>query len=1016
MGASTTVKWAAYDRVGNVESVQSKTIQIDTTAPSTPTLAFSALTNAVASGGTIYFRPGTAGGFDVSASSTDGESGVASYSFPALGAGWSASGTGATRTYSFTNAAGDPAEPNNVTATNNAGQSSAPGSFTVTADSSAPSGGSVSYPGGFTNSSASVALTLDDGTDSGAGIDTTSEILERSVATFTNGACVGFGGFTTLAVDPSPAYTDLTVATGNCYRYRYVVQDRVGNVATYTSTAVAKFDLDAPAATQGNPGLYLRGTVTLTGTATDTGGSDVASLAFQYSDDGGTTWKPISTDTTSPYSASFDTTGAATPDGVYDLRTVATDGAGNSSPSPVSARRIDNTPPSASISSPAANVRGVVSLSATVSDSGSGISTTAYQFSNDGGATWTSTPASWNTALTSDGIYAVRVVATDNAGNQATDTSGSFTVDNTPPVAVLDDPGVPAARHDHAGLRRDGCGLRRRNRHVRALARRRGLVDVDAATWDTTSMLDGLYDLHVVVTDNADNVTNSPIVASIRVDNTPPTVSLDSPTSNSDVGGTVTLNLRAGDAGSGPRHRRTYQYAHAGPGDWTPTPSAWDTTLVTDGKYDLRAKATDVAGNQATSAVIAGVLVDNLPPTVSISSPADGAWISTLTPDPATITAAASDLGSGVARVELFQCSDTSTACATGTWQSLGVDAAPGPYTVSWPLPGDGTRGLKAVATDKAGRQASAAIAVKVDRALPDTTLDTKPGDPSKDAAPSFTFHSSETGSTFECRLDTGAWMTCATPDAPAGLADGQHTFDVRAIDPAGNVDTTPETWTWLLDTTPPTATMGDPGAIVRGPVTLSSVQGDPGGAAASGVASFTYEYSGDGGTTWASTPDTWDTTSITDGIYRLRVVVLDNAGNSFADELASAVKVDNTPPATAIDDPGHYLRQSVTLTGSAADPDDPASQPRLGHRPGRVPGLPRRRRHLDDRRRPRPRRRTRPRSTRRRSPTAPTTSGRSRPTSPATRRTATPSATGSSTTRLRRRPCTTPAPTCAAS
>ena len=37
-------------------------------------------------------------------------------------------------------------------------------------------------------SSASVALTLDDGTDSGAGLDTTTEVLERSAATFSNGA------------------------------------------------------------------------------------------------------------------------------------------------------------------------------------------------------------------------------------------------------------------------------------------------------------------------------------------------------------------------------------------------------------------------------------------------------------------------------------------------------------------------------------------------------------------------------------------------------------------------------------------------------------------------------------------------------------------------------------------------------------------------------------------------------------------------------------------------------------
>jgi hypothetical protein len=932
VSASTTVKWAAFDRVGNVESVHSETIQIDTTAPSAPTLGVSAVTNAILSGTTVFFRPGIAGGFNVTASSTDGESGVASYMFPALGGGWSASGTGASRAYSFGAAAVDPAEPNNVTATNGAGQASAPTSFTVTADSTAPTGGGVSYVDGF-RSNASVALTLDDGSDSGAGVETTTEVLERSVGTLANGACTGFGSFNTLVVDPSLAYTDLTVASGNCYAYRYLVQDRVGNLRTYTTSAVAKIDLELPAATQGNPGLYMHGTVTLTGTATDTGGSDVAALTFQYSDDSGATWKPIGNDTSSPYSVGFDTTTAATPDGTYDLRTVATDNAGNSSPSPVvSGRRVDNTPPSATIDSPAPYVRGVVGLSATTSDSGSGISMTSYQFSGDGGATWTTTPASWNTALSSDGLYRVRVVATDNAGNQATDASGSFRVDNTPPTAVLTDPGANLrGTVDLASTASDsGSGVDTVTYERSAAGA--GTWTSIPASWNTTSVSDGLYDLRVVVVDRAGNRTNSAPRAGIRVDNTPPNVTLDNPVSNSDVAATVTLASTATDTGSGLAGPVTYEYRTASPvGAWTATPAAWNTTLLPDGGYDLRATAVDRAGNTKQSNVAANVRVDNTPPAISLTTPVDGSYVNAAAADPFGLAATATDAGSGVKQVEFFECSNTSVSCATGSWSSVAVDAAPGPYGAYWAIPADGHRALRAVATDNADRTTVALADVTVDRTLPDTTIVTKPGDPSHEASPTFTFSSNETGATFKCSLDGASFTTCASPLVLPALADGTHAFAVRATDLAGNTDASDATWSWLTDLTPPNATMDNPGVNVRGVVALTSSQSDPGGANASGVASVNYEFSSDDGASWAPTPASWDTAPVTDGLYKLRVVVLDNAGNQTIDQLAADVRVDNTAPSSSQDDPGAYLRSGITLTGSAADPDDPAGRPGSG-------------------------------------------------------------------------------------
>src|SRR5207244_2536147 len=88
---------------------------------------------------TVWFRPAGSGSFDVTASSSDDDTGIQDYTFPtagAMGASWTPSGSGATRTYTFSAGDAEPASQT-VTATNNAGRT-ANSSFTVSADSTAP--------------------------------------------------------------------------------------------------------------------------------------------------------------------------------------------------------------------------------------------------------------------------------------------------------------------------------------------------------------------------------------------------------------------------------------------------------------------------------------------------------------------------------------------------------------------------------------------------------------------------------------------------------------------------------------------------------------------------------------------------------------------------------------------------------------------------------------------------------------------------------------------------------------
>ena len=63
-----------------------------------------------------------------------------------------------------------------------------------------------------------------------------------------------------------------------------------------------------------------------------------------------------------------------------------------------------------------------------------------------------------------------------------------------------------------------------------------------------------------------------------------------------------------------------------------------------------------------------------------------------------------------------------------------------------------------------------------------------------------FDFVSTEPGSRFECKDDTvRSYHACDTPEKFAMIPEGTRTYQVRAVDAAGNVDPTPATRTWTM-------------------------------------------------------------------------------------------------------------------------------------------------------------------------------------------------------------------------
>ncbi len=114
------------------------------------------------------------------------------------------------------------------------------------------------------------------------------------------------------------------------------------------------------------------------------------------------------------------------------------------------------------------------------------------------------------------------------------------------------------------------------------------------------------------------------------------------------------------------------------------------------------------------------------------------------------------------------------------------------PVTLA-PLP-QGPHSYRVRAADALGNAdpSPAEAAFRVDTSPPQTTIESGPTGTIAETTPTIAFSSSEPESSFECKLDGEAFGACASPVRLAPLADGPHSYEVRATDAAGNTDPSP--------------------------------------------------------------------------------------------------------------------------------------------------------------------------------------------------------------------------------
>jgi hypothetical protein len=312
-------------------------------------------------------------------------------------------------------------------------------------------------------------------------------------------------------------------------------------------------------------------------------------------------------------------------------------------------------------------------------------------------------------------------------------------------------------------------------------------------SWNTTTSTPGAHTLVAKAYDAAGNIGQSvSLPVNVVNDTIAPTVAITSPTTGSEVSGTVSVAAAASDNIGISRiefYRNDVMQAAV---NTTPYSYSWDTNTVADGSHNLSARAYDAAGNSAQSASVSvnvsNVVADTIVPVVSLTNPGSGATVK----DTITVSASAND-NVGITKVEFY---------LNGVLQSTRTGM---PYSYNWDTKttADGSYTLSAIAFDAAGNSAQAAsvsVTVRnifVDTTAPNVTLTNPVSGATLRGTVSITASASDNVGVAKVEFYVNGVLKASKTAAPysyswgtKSVANGSYTVSAIAYDAAGNAAT----------------------------------------------------------------------------------------------------------------------------------------------------------------------------------------------------------------------------------
>ncbi|MEO8359207.1 MAG: FlgD immunoglobulin-like domain containing protein [Vicinamibacteria bacterium] len=210
-----------------------------------------------------------------------------------------------------------------------------------------------------------------------------------------------------------PEHADRALPDGH-HCYTIVALDEAGNQSPRSNELCATLDNRPPHAVLVRPSQNFRFDALLRLTAV-TDDLDVASVLFQFQEQGALGWTDAGIDTTVPFESSFDPAGRT--QGPYLMRAVATDTGGRVDPAPSPVKVIYGLPLLAPLSLTASVRQDMVRLSWQVSGNPDVV---GYKLKRDG-VSLTSAPLTGNTFDDPDrapGSYRYSVMEVDSSGNE----------------------------------------------------------------------------------------------------------------------------------------------------------------------------------------------------------------------------------------------------------------------------------------------------------------------------------------------------------------------------------------------------------------------------------------------------------------------------------------------------------------------------------------------------------------------------------------------------------------------